>query len=256
MTSLPETVLTRQCSARVFLASLVAVAALLLFSSGAAWAQDDDGVRRVDFSVSRDASVDNDRATAVLRFTDEDEDAADLADRVNEAMRWALDRARKERELRSRTGTYRTHPVTQEGKIRRWRAMQDLVVEGEDLKILTSLVGDLQSRLQLASIHFAVSPEKRRAQEDLLIDEALEAYARRAARIRDGLGAEAYELVHLSVETDSTAPPPRPFQAEMARTLSVSDVAQPAFEAGTSRVAVRLHATIELRDGDLPGSAE
>ncbi len=214
-------------------------------------------MRRVDFAVVRGADVENDRARAVLSETVEDGDARTAADQVNEAMAWALAQSQAAEGVSARTGSYQTFPVTREGKIRRWRARQELVLESNDLPALTQLMGTLQERLQLDSIGFTVSPELRRETEQGLISEALAAYQERADRIRASLGAGAYELVHLSVDTDG-ASAPRPYAAEMARGMAqAASMAPPAFEGGTSRVNVAVHATIELAPavGETPEAA-
>ena len=109
---------------------------------------------------------------------------------------------------------------------------------------VTRLVGKLQSRLQLQSLSFSVSPEQRRKVEDGLIEEALGAFQARADLVRRNLGASGYEIVSLGIDTPGGPPPPRP----MLRAAAVSEaaVAPPAVEGGTTRVGVQIHATIEL----------
>ena len=199
-------------------------------------------MNRVRFEVERSREVGNDRITAIVGVTDEDSDAARLADRVNQTMQWALEKTRAVEAVETRSGSYQTHPVHEDGKIRRWRASQDLVVTSADVEALTSLVGELQSRLLVRSVAFSVSPERRRAVEDELISECLEAYQKRAARIQTGLSARAYALVDLNVDTPSYGPAPRMAMLQESR----ASVAPPAFEAGESELSVRVQATIEL----------
>jgi predicted secreted protein len=167
-----------------------------------------------------------------------------LADRINQTMRWALDQARGVETVEARSGSYHTHPVHQDGKIRRWRASQDLVLTSGNIEAMTALIGQLQSRLLVRSIAFSISDERRRAVQDELITESLEAYRERAALIQQALGARGFALVDLSIETPRHAPGPR-----MARTQAFeAEVAPPALEGGESEVAIRVHATIELED--------
>jgi predicted secreted protein len=202
-------------------------------------------MRRIDFGVERETDVENDLARAVLAITVEGDEPAELADRVNRTMAWALERARAESAVRSQTGAYRTFPVSVEGKIRRWRVRQELHLESGDTPALTALIGALQERMELASISFRVSPERRREVEDELIREALEAYRARAALVVEALGAKGYELVHLHVGTSGGGPPPRPYAMESM--AARADVSPPALEGGTSQVSVSVTATIELR---------
>lgn len=201
-------------------------------------------MRRVSFRVESEREVANDWLRASLAVTDEDADPARLADRVNRAMAWALERARAEKGVKVESGGYSTHPVYDDGRIRRWRASQQLWIEGRDFDAATRLLGTLQERLQLQSLRFSVSPERRRELEDALIEEALAAFQARAELVRKKLGASAYEIVQLGIGTSGGAPPPRPMM-EM-RAASMSKVAEPAVEGGTSRLGVGVDATIEL----------
>jgi predicted secreted protein len=219
------------------------VALALAAGAGAA---EEEARNRVSFGVVRETEVANDRATAVLAASAEDSDAAAVADRVNQAMTWAVERVRQEPAVAARSGGYHTYPVEHEGKIRRWRARQELVVETSDVQTLTRVIGELQSRLELASIGFSVSPERRREVEDALIAEAITAFRARAELVRGGFDAAGWTLVQASVDGGG-GPPPVPVMQTM-RTLGAEDmVAQPSFEAGTSRVSVGVHGTIELR---------
>ena len=198
----------------------------------------------MSFSVERSREVANDWVTAVVGTSDEDSDAARLADRVNKTMNWALGMAKQARGVEVKSGGYTTHPVhDKDGKIARWAASQDLILEGSDVDAVSELVGKLQSKLLLRSIAFSVSPETRRKTEDALIGEVLTAFQERAKRISAGLGARDYELVSLSIQTPGGGGPvPMYARAEMM----MDKVAAPSFESGQSTLQVRVDATIEL----------
>jgi predicted secreted protein len=213
---------------------------------GTARADADDAKNRVSFGVQRSREVENDWVTAVIGATHEDEDPAEVADRINRDMSWALGLAKSKQQLRLRSGGYRTTPMQdpKRAQIRRWRGSQDLIVEGGDVAVVSELLGQLQARLQLRSIVFSVSPERRRSIEDELIDAALDAFGDRAERVRRKLGAKGYALVQLQV--DATGGPP--IVPLRGRTLAVAEaaVAPPALEGGTSTLSAGAHGTIEL----------
>ncbi len=201
-------------------------------------------LHRVSFQVERSREVANDWMQAVVGVTEEDADAAALADRVNRTMQWALEAARGKPGVGVESGGYHTFPVQEKGRLRRWRASQELVLEGADPKALGELLGRLQERLQLLSLEFTVSPESRRRAEDELIAEALAGFRARARLVQEQLGASSHQIVHLALDTVG-AFRPRP---ELARgmALEATAVAEPALEGGTTRVEVRASATIEL----------
>ncbi|HKA15063.1 MAG TPA: SIMPL domain-containing protein [Myxococcota bacterium] len=219
--------------------------ALALAFAGAAAGQvvAPDPKHRVSFSVERSREVANDWVTAVVGTSDEDSDAARLAGRVNETMNWALRVAKQARGVTVKSAGYTTHPVhDKDGKIARWAASQDLILESAETDAVSELVGKLQSKALLRSISFSVSPETRRKTEDALIGDALTAFQERAKRIQSGLGARDYELVSLSVQTPGGGGPVPVMYAR----AEMKAAAPPQFESGQSTLTVRVDATIEL----------
>lgn len=197
---------------------------------------------RVSFSVEREREVENDRVQVMLSATDEDADPAALAHRINETMAWAFAKAKAVPAVRARSGSYQTYPVTEKGKIRRWRASQQLILESEDTSAAAHLAGALQARLQMNGLDFSVSPERRRRVEDELIDETLAAMRSRADRIRKDLAATRFELIHADITTGGAGGPVPVMRAMAAEAAAPA----PSFEAGTSRVRVTVNATIRL----------
>lgn len=200
---------------------------------------------QVSFQVEAGREVDNDRAVALLAVTAENREPAQLAREVNEAMHWALDQLRGQSLIKSRSGGYQTFPVYDDGKIVRWRARQEVQLETGDVKALSQMLGVLQTRLQIQSLQFSVSPEKRQAVESSLIEEALAAFRQRAQLIRKSLDAESYSLMDINVNTGGTQHPVPLMRAE-AMSAAVKASVPPAFEQGTSRVTVQVNGRINL----------
>jgi predicted secreted protein len=225
----------------------IAIAALALLAGAVPASGDSEDARnRVSFRVERSREVENDWVSAVIGVTFEDSDPARLADRINGDMSWALETAQARQGIRVRSAGYRTFPVEdpKRAQLRRWRGSQDLIVEGADAKLVSDLLGELQSRLQLRSIVFRVSPERLQTVETELVDEALDAFRARAEDVRAKLGARGYEIVHIQVETPG-GPPVTPVRMQaMAR--AEAGVTPPALEGGTSTLRVAANATIEL----------
>jgi len=202
-------------------------------------------MRRIDFQIERTREVANDRVTAVLRITHDDINPASLADRINTDMAWALERAKKARDVEVKTGQYNTAPIRDKQRITGWTGSQDLILTSAEVARVTQLVGGLQERLHMTSLQFSVSDERRREVENKLIEETIEAFRKRADLIRSALGATEYELVQLGLNTGGPTPIMRAQFAE-ARSMS-GPIAPPAVEGGTSTLRVGAHATIELR---------
>jgi predicted secreted protein len=220
--------------------------ALGLVTAAAAAAQPfaPDPKNRVSFAVERTREVANDWITAVVGTSDEDSDAARLADRVNKRMNEALAIAKQAKGVEVKSSGYSTQPVhDKDGKIARWAASQDLYLESSNVEAVSALVGKLQEKLLLRSIAFSVSPETRRKTEEVLIGDALNAFQERSKKVAAGLGARDYEIVSVSIQTPGGGGPmPMYARAEMA----MDKVAAPSFESGQSTLQVRVDATIEL----------
>lgn len=205
-----------------------------------------DARNRVSFQVEAMREVANDWATARLSVVAEGKEPAAVASSVNQQMKSALATAKKAKGVEVRSGAYVTQPVYDDGRVVRWRARQEIRVESSDVDRLSALIGTLQSdSVLLSGIDFSVKRETRKALEDELIQEALAEFRARAGRIAKGMGASDWSLVSLSVG-HSGAPPRRVHMRAESDMMSMSKVAAPVFEAGTSEVRIQINGNVEL----------
>ncbi|MDP6978476.1 MAG: SIMPL domain-containing protein [Myxococcota bacterium] len=202
-----------------------------------------EAANRIHFSITSGRDVANDWVTAVVGTTAEDADAAGAADTVNRTMAWALEKVRAEASVKSKSGGYNTYPVHDKGRIRRWRAHQDLIIESADVDAVTKLVGVLQARVQLQSFQFSVARKTREAVEGELVSEALAAFKARAELIRQGIAARSYAIDDLHLDTHGGGGP-RPMR--MRAMAAEAAPAPPAVEGGSSRVQVTARGSIIL----------
>lgn len=201
---------------------------------------------QVNFQVQAGQDVENDRVVAILSATAENRDPTKLAERINTDMHWAVQQVKNQTAVKTQSGSYQTYPVYDDKKIVRWRGRQDLQLESGDVDVLSQVLGDLQERLQIQSLQFSVSPEKRSAVESALIEEALAAFRKRAALISRSLDAGDYGLVDMSIHTGGVRQP-IPMRAEAASLASRASPSAPAIEQGTSRVNVQVSGRIQLQ---------
>jgi len=208
-------------------------------------AEGDSHYDRISLSAERSRQVPNDTARAQLGITMEDPDAVELQYRMNEIMNWGVEVATHYENVEAQTGGYRTQPVYVDKRIDHWTATQELRVDSRDVDRVTELVRVLQSRMQLQSVTFSISPLAREAAENELIAEALGAFKERAELVRTTLGADSYRIVHVGIGSGGTVPAPVPIRAMSA--MSDSTMA-PSLEPGTSTVSVSVEGTLELRN--------
>ena len=223
---------------------MIARAALLptLLLASAALAHDEPAERnQVSFQVEASREVANDRVRATVGVTEEGTEPAELAQRVNQTMTWALGVAKAAVGVRAESGAYHTSPVYERSQIRRWRASQDLILHSHDVPAVVQLIGTLQGRLLLRSLDFRVSDERRRAVEAELIQEALAAFRERADLVRTSLERRGYTIGRLAISTRAVRPRERGL-----RQVQAEAVAAPAVAGGESTVTVTVAATIVL----------
>lgn len=198
----------------------------------------------ISLHAQRTMQVDNDLMVAELGVEMEGKDPANLAERVNDSMAWALNQTRKSRSVDVNTGNYHVNAVYDKNSISHWRAIQTLNLKSKDVGEMTRLIGVLQNRLLIKSMGFVISPQKRDKVENTLIGETLDAFKQRASLVSDNLAAKGYRIVKISIDTPDSVTPPRPFMMTMAMERKVS---LPAVEAGMSDITVMVSGSIQLQ---------
>lgn len=215
---------------------------LLVWATGV-WADTDLHYNQVHLQSQQSESVSNDTMHVTLGTHAEQRDPASLARKINEDMEWALAKAKQVKGVKVSTGSYQTWPITNKKVTTGWRGQQNLELESKDTGSLARLAGELQDRLQIKSMNFTVSDDKRMAVENRLIEAALNAFKDRARIVGDNLKADGYRIVDINIGTSGQAPPVR-HQPRMAMAMEASDAV--AVEGGESDVQVTVDGTIEL----------
>ena len=209
------------------------------------FADDELRYNQVRLQSRQTESVSNDTMHVTLQTYAEMQDPAKLATRINQEMEWALAQTKQLQGVKVRTGSYQTWPVTRKEVTTGWRGQQDLILESRDTQLLSRLTGKLQDKLQIRSMSFSVSDEKRVTVENRLIDLALNAFKERARIVGDNLKADGYRIVEINVGT-STARPPMMHQARVA-SMSMEANDAVAVEGGESDIRITVNGTIELQ---------
>lgn len=226
-------------------ARIVLLLAATVFNSLATAADNDLHYNQVRFQAAASESVANDRMQAVLTVQDEDDDAAQLAERINTAMAWALGQSKGQQGIDVRSGGYSTQPIYSKNTLTGWRASQELILEGGDFGQISKLIGVLQQRLQLTTVGFSVAPDTRAAVERRLIDRALDSFKQRAEQVRKNIGTPGYRIVELNINTEDM--PVQPYPVMRAEVASMKSVAPPSFEGGNSDVRVSVQGMVQLQ---------
>lgn len=227
---------------------LILFLCMAILASTSAMADSTDnkgGFNRISLKAESSIEVENDLMQAQLAVEGEGIDPARLADQINRNMQWALKIAHESRSIDIKSGGYHTQPVYRKDSPYQWRASQMLSLESSNSAALSNLIGKLQEKLQVKSMRFMVSPEKRRATENNLIEKALDAFKARAEIVRSNLKANGYQIVNISINIPADRHRPVPVMRGISSTMKV---AEPAVDTGTSSIVVSVSGTIQLRN--------
>lgn len=203
---------------------------------------------RINFQVSATREVENDTLVAVMYHERAGQKPTAMADDVNKTIAWAVELAKKNGAVKVQTLNYRQEPLYKNQTVTGWKVRQSIRLESTDAAALSTLVGELQQRLSIASMHYTVSPDVRRDVEDLLIVQALERFKHRAKLVSDELGRPDYRLVSVDINTSGASAIPIRMRSVSTMAES-SSVAPPTLEAGVQTITVQVSGSIELEVG-------
>lgn len=218
---------------------------LLLLLTGAATAQEPRHYDQVNLSAEATMETENDTLIAELSAQREGSDPATLSDNVNRLISQAIDLARAQPEVKLQTLGYQTSPLYQQQRLSGWRVKQSLRLESRNSEKLSQLLSRLQEILNLESISYAVSDERRQTVEEDLIKQALAAFERRAQLVTRQLGRDSYRLLEMNIRNSSQ--PVQPLRMRASMMAMEASVAAPSLEAGTQTLKVEVDGRIELQ---------
>jgi predicted secreted protein len=216
----------------------------MLCSATIAAADTEQRYNQVSLQSRQSETVSNDTMHVTLDASAEAANSTRVAERINQDMEWALAAAGEFEQVKVSTANYQTWPVYRKNTLQGWRGHQSLMLESQDTEALSRLTARLQEQLQVKSMNFTVSDDRRVAIENRLIAAALDAFKERARIVGDNLQAKGYRIVELNVGTTAQRPPVV-YQARMAATAMESDPAV-AVESGESDIQVIVNGTVEL----------
>ena len=195
------------------------------------------------------ASVANDEMVVMLAAERDGPQVGPLNEAVLSQLNAAIAEARRTEGVRARLGNVSTQPnYTREGKQQGWKVRGDIVLESDRVTALGQLSGRLSERLQLSSVQFRLSADRRRTEEQRLLTEAAQAFRAKAQQAAVAFGYRSYEMRALALQP-GRVPGPRPvMMARMGESGMVPAAPPPPVpdEGGESEVTVTVSGTVEL----------
>lgn len=220
------------------------IAAILLFASVNLSASDQPaGLISIQTNATQD--VETDTMVALIAIEDEQSDSAKLAQQINSLMAWAQALISKQPDVELIGGNYSSYPVYDKRIFKHWRGSQQFSLKSKKPPQLGQLVGQLQNKLLIKSLEYQVSTELSQQTQDQLIKQALDAFKARAEIVRQQLGASAYSIYRLDIQTNQHGGPVMP-RARLMMADAVESATPATLNPAQQSIQVTVSGTIKL----------
>jgi len=199
-------------------------------------------------SAQSQIEVDNDLMVVTMVAQDTGSDSAELANKINATMGWAVSKLKPFTAIKSQTQNYQTYPQYERNRsrIKGWTASQTLVLETDNFEQAGKAIQVLQERMQVQGMQMSAKPETRKKAEDQLINSALQAFKDRALLVQTNMGAPAYRIMNLSIDSNGHSGVARYDSQYRSKGMEMSVSETPAIQGGTSTVMVNVSGQIQL----------
>lgn len=208
---------------------------------------------RIMFTVKAQAEVPQEKLTAILFAQEEGRDAARLADGVNQRIALAVDLAKNETGISTRTLGYSSYPYYKNQRVDGWVVKQSIEIQSDNALQLGQLIGKLQSDLHVQSINYVIPPKVLAQATEALTAEAMASFQARADSISKAWGRSGYRLVQMAIQDQDHGI--QPMAMSMNRSANFAATAA-TLEPGNETVTVSLTGTIELAPATAPEHTE
>ncbi|GAA6152404.1 SIMPL domain-containing protein [Pseudoteredinibacter isoporae] len=201
----------------------------------------------VNISASAKTELANDLMEVTLSSFHQDDKSERAAGQVNRDMSWAIDLLKRSSAVKYKTTGYNTYPnYSRNNRITSWTSSQRVVIESADFDALGDVLTKLQERLKMESMRFTTKDDTRDSVQDDLTVKALSAFKHKAKLIQKAMEAKSYRIVNMSVDQQGHYNPPVSYARAEMKSMSMSDVAPVAMEAGESTISTQVRGSIQL----------
>ncbi len=199
---------------------------------------------QVNMQAQVERDVPNNEMQVILVSERQGKEASSLSRAVNGEVKWALDLAKRNKDIKVSTRAYQTYPVYKNQDVVGWRVSQEVQLKSQNMAGLSELIGELQEKLQVRQMLFSASKQSRDAIESELIEEAMQAFKRRALILKKHMDDKDYRIVNLHINTSGHRPQYMQAQRSSMKTMEMASA--PAVEAGTSKISVTVSGSIQF----------
>ena len=223
-----------------FLLAMACVATLPL------WAQTTPVTTQLDAQAN--VEVDNDELTVVLSITRDGPRPAALTQSVLGVLTKVTEHVKRVDGVQQQVGDVSAFPIWgPKGKTDQWSARASLVLVSKNLGALAALASELTADMQLSSVNFQLSKEKRKAVEKQLMVDLAAAVNSKSSAVAQAFVFKGYAIqsLNLSEQRQAVAMPMARMASPMASAMADS-VPIPT-QAGKSMVSLQAQVTVLLQ---------
>ena len=199
---------------------------------------------RASLSAEASAEIAQDAVEITLAADLAGASQSEVAEALNQRLESVMKQAKGHQGIEARSGSYRIWPTNdRDGKIAEWRGQAEILLASRDFPAVSKLAASLGDRMPIAGLSFSVSHERRAAEEQKLLGQAVDAFKARTQALTRALGFAGYRLRTVDLGGQGAMPP-----APMPRMMSAlaADKAVVPVEGGRERISVSVQGTIVL----------
>lgn len=183
------------------------------------------------------AKVQNDLLAIDLTLEREGALLPPLHEEVQKEADGALDKAKSNPDVQVKTAGYSVQPVYERERIARQRAIYRISLETKKFDVGLALAAAMQP-FQVSNLTFSVSPDRRKATEKTLLEEAIADLRDNLGIAANALGAKTIAITSLTVGARQYNPVQPQIMVRPAMAMAVESAAPVAAEAGESQVHI------------------
>ncbi|WP_322995464.1 SIMPL domain-containing protein [Castellaniella sp.] len=205
-----------------------------------------DSYPRATLSAQASTEVQQDTVQVTLSAELSGTTQQQVSDQLNTRLDAAMKQAKGHDNIEVRSGAYRIWPSNdRDGKIAEWRGRAEILLKSQDFNATSQLAAQMSPHLSIDGLSFSVSRKRQAAEEQKLMQQAVQAFRDRAQALTQALQFPSYRLHSLDLGGSgeiSYAPAPRMMMSAMA----ADKVAAP-LEAGQQTISVSVQGVIVLQ---------
>jgi len=200
----------------------------------------------VNLQASASLTVDTDIMLATLAVEAENYDPALLAQTINKEMAWAIKTSKPFSNIKLKGGQYSSHQIYNKRVFKAWRGTQSITLQSKNSADLGKLIGLLQEKLLVKSIHYQVSKEKLAESNEKLLKQAITNFKKKAALISQQFEKSSYTLRTININSNNARPPVYYAKSRMMSDALMSEAAPANLQQNTSVIQVNINGSIQL----------